>query len=75
MWEEAGEPGYWEPKQRSKATQGQYVIGAGLQVQSFSQLSSWQEHGSIQAGMVLEKGLSILHLDPKALRRRLFSGS
>lgn len=20
MWEEAGEPGYWEPKQRSKAT-------------------------------------------------------
>ena len=33
---------------------GQHLIGAGLKVQRFSPLSR-QEHGSIQAGMVLEK--------------------
>ena len=31
---------------------GQHLIGAGLQVQRFSPVSSRQEHGSIQAGMV-----------------------
>jgi hypothetical protein len=29
--------------------------------------------GSLQAGMVLEKKLRVLHLDPKAARRRLSS--
>ena len=43
----------------------QHVIGAALQVQKFSPVSSRQEHGSIQAGMVQEK-LSVLHLYLKA---------
>lgn len=51
---------------------GQHLIGAGLQVQRFSRLSSRQEHGSIQAGMMEEK-LRVLHLIPKANRRRLAS--
>jgi hypothetical protein len=33
-------------------TKKQHLIGAGLQVQIFNPLSSRQEHGSIQAGMV-----------------------
>jgi hypothetical protein len=36
----------------------------------FSLLSSWQEHVSVQADMVLEE-LRVLHLDPKAAKRRL----
>jgi hypothetical protein len=43
-------------------------LGAGLQVQWFSPLSSRQEHGSIQAGMVQEE-LKILHLHLKAVRK------
>jgi hypothetical protein len=46
------------------------LIGAGLQVQRFSPLSSRQEYGSIQAGMVQEE-LRVLHLHLKAARRRL----
>ena len=43
-----------------------------LQVQRFSPLSSRQEHGSIQAGMVQEE-LRVLHLHLKAARRILAS--
>jgi hypothetical protein len=50
----------------------QHLIGAGLQVQRFSPLSSRWEHGSIQAGMVQEK-LRVLHLHPKAASGRLTS--
>jgi hypothetical protein len=46
------------------------LIGADIQVQRFSPLSSLQEHGSIQTGMVQEE-LRILHLHLKAFRRRL----
>ena len=31
----------------------QHLIGAGLQFQRFSPLALWQEHGTVQAGMVL----------------------
>jgi hypothetical protein len=41
-----------------------------LQVQRFSPLSSRQEHGSIQAGMVQEE-LRVLHLHLKATLREL----
>jgi hypothetical protein len=51
---------------------GQHFIGAGLQVQRFSPLSSGWEHDSIQAGMVQEE-LRVLHLVPKAARRGLTS--
>ena len=36
----------------TKATHKQHLIEAGIQSQRFSPLSSRQEHGSIQAGMV-----------------------
>jgi hypothetical protein len=47
-----------------------HFIGAGLQVQRFSSLSSRQEHGSIQVEVGLEE-TKALHLAPKADRRRL----
>jgi hypothetical protein len=50
----------------------QHLIGAGLQVQRFSPLSSRWEHGSIQAGMVQEE-LRVLCLHPKAASGRLTS--
>jgi hypothetical protein len=48
----------------------EHLTGAGLQVQRFSPLSSRQEYGSIQAGMVQEK-LRVLHLHLKATRNGL----
>jgi hypothetical protein len=45
-----------------------HLIGAGLQVQRFSPLSSRWEHGSIQAGMGLEE-LRVPPLVLKAARR------
>jgi hypothetical protein len=50
----------------------QHLIGASLQVQRFSPLSSKREHGSIQAGMVQEE-LRVLCLHPKAASGRLTS--
>jgi hypothetical protein len=50
---------------QSNSYKGKHFIGAGLQVQRFSPLSSRWEHGSIQSGMVLEEP-RILHLDQKA---------
>ena len=48
------------------------VRGAGSQAQRFSPLSSRWEHGSVEADMVLEEQ-RVLHLYPKATRRRLAS--
>jgi hypothetical protein len=50
----------------------QHLIGAGLQVQRFSLLSTRWEHGSIQASMA-QAELRALHLHPKAASRRLTS--
>jgi hypothetical protein len=47
-------------------------MGAGLQVQRFSPLSARQEHGSIQASMVLEE-LRVPPLVQKAAGGRLAS--
>jgi hypothetical protein len=52
---------------QSNSYKGQHLIGAGLQVQRFSPLSSRQEHGSIQADVRLEE-LKILHLNPRWTR-------
>jgi hypothetical protein len=49
------------------------LIGAGLQIQRFSPLSSRGEHGSIEAGMMQEE-LRVLHLVLKA-NRKLVSSS
>jgi hypothetical protein len=57
---------------QSKSYKKQHLIGAALQVQRFSPLSSRWEHGSIQAGMAQEE-LRVLHLHPKAASGRLTS--
>jgi hypothetical protein len=57
----------------TKATLIRTIFNWGyLQVQRFSPLSSRQEHGSIQAGMVQEE-MRVLHLHLKAASRRLTS--
>jgi hypothetical protein len=53
---------------QDKSYKGQHLIGSGLQVQRFSPLSSRQEHGSIQAGIVQEM-LRVLHLHLEAANR------
>jgi hypothetical protein len=40
--------------------------GACFQVQRFILLFTLQKHGNVQAGMVLEKELRVLHLDLQA---------
>jgi hypothetical protein len=57
---------------QGKSYKGQHLIGAGLQVQRFSPLSSWWEPGSIQADMV-QAELRALHLHLKAISGRLAS--
>jgi hypothetical protein len=49
-----------------------HLIGAGLQVQKFSPLSSRLEHGSIQTGLA-QAELRVLPLHPKAATGRLTS--
>ena len=49
---------------------GQHLVGAGLQVQSFSPLSSRWEHGSFKESLALEE-LRVLHLDLTAARGKL----
>ena len=64
---------------QGKSYKWHHLIGAGLQVERFSWLSSRQKHGSIQAGVVQEE-LRILHLyqgsqeqteHPQASRRKI----
>ena len=49
------------------------LLGAGLQIQRFRGYHHGGTHGSVQADMALEKELRVLHLVPKAARRRLTS--
>jgi len=50
----------------TKAThKGATFHESGLQVQRFSPLPSWREHGSAQVDMVLEE-LRVLHLNLQA---------
>jgi hypothetical protein len=50
---------------------GKHSVGAGLQFQRFIHYHHGRKHGSIQADIVLEKELRVLHLDPKAVRRKV----
>jgi hypothetical protein len=50
---------------QGKSYKKQHLIGAGLQVQRFSPLSSRWEHGSIQAVMT-QAELRVLRLHPNA---------
>jgi hypothetical protein len=55
---------------------GKHFIMAGLQFQVQSLIVPYhhsQKHGSVEAGMVLDKELRVLHLDLKASKRRLSS--
>ena len=49
---------------------GQHLIGAALQFQGSVHYHHARIHWSIQADMVLEKELRILHLDLKAARKK-----
>jgi hypothetical protein len=49
----------------------QLLIWAGLHFQRIIPLSYGQKHGSMLSDILLEKS-ELLHLDPKASRRRLF---
>jgi hypothetical protein len=57
---------------QGKSYKKQHLIGAGLQVQRFSPLSSRWENGSIQAGMA-QAELRVLCLHSKAASGRLTS--
>ena len=59
----------WVLCDQGNSLKGQHLIGAGLQIQRFSLLSSRQECGSVQTDMALEKKLKVQHLDQKAARR------
>ena len=58
--------------EEGKTYKRQHLTGTGLQVRRFSPLSSRQEHGSIQAGMVQEE-LRVPHFHLKAASRILAS--
>jgi hypothetical protein len=58
--------------EQGKSYKKQHLIGAALQVQRFSPLSSRWENGSIQAGMA-QAELRVLRLHPKAASGRLTS--
>jgi hypothetical protein len=47
------------------------LMGADLRFKRFRLFPSWWGAVSIQADLFLEKDLGVLHLDPKAARRRL----
>ena len=55
---------YWHHDQVN-SRKGQHLVWGWLTVQRFSLFSSWWEHGSGQADMVLGE-LRVLHLDPQA---------
>jgi hypothetical protein len=57
---------------QGKSYKNQHLIGASLQVQRFSPLSSRWEHDSIQAAMA-QAELRVLCLHPKAASERLTS--
>jgi hypothetical protein len=57
---------------QGKSYKRQHLIGAGLQVQRFSLVSSRWEHGSIQTGVV-QAELRVLHLHLKVASGRLNS--
>jgi hypothetical protein len=50
----------------------QHLIGAGLQFQRFSPLSSWREHGSVRADIAVFRleEWRVLHLHLKATKKR-----
>jgi hypothetical protein len=60
---------------RRNTFKGKHLIGTSLQVQRFSHYNHDKKHGEMQANMVLEKGLRVLHLDPQAAEGDRHTGS
>jgi hypothetical protein len=56
----------------SNSYKGRHLIGAGLSFRDLARYSHGRERGSVQADMVLEKELGVLHLGAHAARRRLY---
>jgi hypothetical protein len=56
---------------QGKSYKGLHLIGAGLQVQRFSPLSSWWEAWQHPGRHGARGGAEVLHLDLKAARRGL----
>ena len=52
---------------------GEPLIGLAYSFRGSVHYHYGRKHGSVQADMVLEKELSVLHLDAKAARRKLSS--
>ena len=52
---------------------GKHLTGAALQFRGSVHYHHDGKYGSMQADMVLEKELRVVHLDPKAARRKLTS--
>ena len=50
-------------KDHGNSHKGKHLAGAGLQFQRFIHYGDVVKHGGIQADMVLEKELRVLHLD------------
>ena len=46
---------------------GQYFVGAGLEFRGLVHYCHCGKHDSVQAGMMLQKDLRVLHLDPQAV--------
>lgn len=55
----------------SKSYKGKCLIGAGLQFRSSVSYHHDENHGIVQADMVLEKELRVLCLDPKVAGTKL----
>jgi hypothetical protein len=48
---------------------GKHLIGAGLLLKGLVHYQHGRKHGAVQADMVLEMGLRVLHLVPRAAGR------
>ena len=54
----------WKDSMTTATLMRKHLIGAGLQFRGLVHCHHGGKHGSVQAGMVLEKELKALHLDP-----------
>ena len=52
-----------------KSYKEKHLIGAGLQFRGAVHYQHGRKHGSVQADMVLEKELRVLHLDQQTTER------
>ena len=56
-------------RDQDNSYKGECLIRAGLQFRGLVHYHHGRKHGSVQADMVLEKELRVLHLDPLGSRK------